>query len=994
MKALSFFRYFFCLCFVSNILFSRSTSWSEGAFRDETSQRIRYDIAPYASPPNITDRLTGLSWLYRPSSAAYSVSQAQSYCQSLGVAWRLPSVLELQSLLDYTMSYSPCQVSGNCEALKYWKSGTYLARDSYNSTGCFGVNLAANPGISTRTVIPSVGCGQSYQLSCTAGDLFLGSRNFKNWNGKDLGNDSYFVWDRSSDLLWGPRETGGCFNQSVANSSCYGINSGESGEQWRLPTVKELLSLVDYSAYPASYSEIFPNMTEFPYYWTSTPSPARDSDSWAYVSFLDGQVGFNESDNLDGCISTICVQNLAYWSTPAYQDTTVSSNSESRYLIGNYNNTVTDTSTWLMWQRSDSGNLNANEMMTYCENNPVAGFIDWRLPSSRELQSLYDYGKMSVDPEFLAKGLDSNLWVADVDSSGFVRAFRLADGSVVQVNQDEKMSVRCVRSGSNGFNMSIAERYLDEEGMPIAESNSTKVLDMLTGMLWQRMGNFSVPANKQRAVCPSNAWRLPTIKELYTLVELSEIGSMNDTVFPDVPECPGYLWASSSNNSEGFYWLTAPSNDVGEVTLQPGISACVRCLLDCPSECEQPTPYCKDHECVECMKDCDCPLSRPHCVNNACVLCSPPEYSCPGSDPYCLDGGCVQCLKDNQCSDATPLCINNECTACSNSTQCEKLSTSNPFCVRGNCVECIDQNNQGCNATSPLTYCINNICVPPLSMWDSRAYEDSTSQTGRFKHTDIVALDYYTDLIWSRYAVNITGRLPVDFKNYCASFGQEFRLPTLMELQSILAYTGPRNSIPFNTVIFPSNSTVNVPDYYLSLELAEQPSYYGTNFKRAFYNPTIEPRNSNISAARCVNGNPFEYPGENRFVNGDKSPLTPASTKVLDQLTGLTWMRFGSMPGMNPDEYCNMVQPSGSWVVPTLKQLMTLVNVTIFPFASPEVFPLMSFPSRTYGTDTVSLDRNGANQTGYVSFVGKEQGITFQQSLNYNPIARLMCVSL
>jgi hypothetical protein len=215
-----------------------------------------------------------------------------------------------------------------------------------------------------------------------------------------------------------------------------------------------------------------------------------------------------------------------------------------------------------------------------------------------------------------------------------------------------------------------------------------------------------------------------------------------------------------------------------------------------------------------------------------------------------------------------------------------------------------------------------------------------------------------------------------------------------MELQSILAYTGAKDSVPFNTAVFPSNTTTNYPSLYLSLDFAGgQLFYYVTNFKLAFHNPTIASSNQLITSARCVTASSFEYPpGENRFVNEDGSLLTPASTKVLDALTGLIWMRFGSMPGMNPGQYCNMAQPSGSWIIPTLKQLMTLVNVTTFPFASPDVFPLMSLPTRTYGTSTVSPGQNGNNLTGYVSFVGKEQGITFQESLNYNPFSRLMCV--
>jgi len=58
-----------------------------------------------------------------------------------------------------------------------------------------------------------------------------------------------------------------------------------------------------------------------------------------------------------------------------------------------YQNTLgyKDPATGLMWSRKDSGILvEVYNRMQYCQNLRLAGYSDWRLPSSDELQGIYD----------------------------------------------------------------------------------------------------------------------------------------------------------------------------------------------------------------------------------------------------------------------------------------------------------------------------------------------------------------------------------------------------------------------------------------------------------------------------------------------------------------------------------------------------------------------------------------------------------------------------
>lgn len=192
-------------------------------------------------------------------------------------------------------------------------------------------------------------------------------------------------------------------------------------DDWRLPTIKELYSLIQFDALDPSGPNAgtlipFIDTDYFAFEYGDESAGERIIDSqWATsslytsttmngaqtmfgVNFADGRIkgyGYDGRGNGDGkTFFVIYVRgNTAY--------------GENNF-VDNSNGTVTDYATGLTWTQNDSGNgMNYETALNYCENLDYAGTTDWRLPNVKELQSIVDYSRSpdannsaAIDPIF------------------------------------------------------------------------------------------------------------------------------------------------------------------------------------------------------------------------------------------------------------------------------------------------------------------------------------------------------------------------------------------------------------------------------------------------------------------------------------------------------------------------------------------------------------------------------------------------------------------
>lgn len=94
------------------------------------------------------------------------------------------------------------------------------------------------------------------------------------------------VQDEQTGLVWQRNGTRKAVNFTAALDYCQQLTLGGLNH-WRLPGVKELISLVDEAHYKPSAFPIFKTSANL--YWSSTVNPKRPGLNWT-VNFSDGHV--------------------------------------------------------------------------------------------------------------------------------------------------------------------------------------------------------------------------------------------------------------------------------------------------------------------------------------------------------------------------------------------------------------------------------------------------------------------------------------------------------------------------------------------------------------------------------------------------------------------------------------------------------------------------------------------------------------------------------
>lgn len=275
---------------------------------DGTGQDGEFSIHPMGFTNNgdgtVTDNVTGLMWQQDDNGKfnwyEAAGSQHNQYnvpgtdiCGSLTLAghtdWRLPSLTELMGIAHYGMTgpaidtaYFPNTDTSILSM--YWSSTIYAY--SPNSAwivnfyyGSVDKNIKYNNGAFVRCVRGGAAPAQSYT---------------DNNNGTVTDNVTGIMWRKCSAGLNNDSSCSGTISTMTwqeALDYCNGL-SFAGYDDWRLPNVKEVRSLVDTSTnFPAINTTYFPNTPTNYEYWSSTTTagyPANAFNMFFHHGFVGG----------------------------------------------------------------------------------------------------------------------------------------------------------------------------------------------------------------------------------------------------------------------------------------------------------------------------------------------------------------------------------------------------------------------------------------------------------------------------------------------------------------------------------------------------------------------------------------------------------------------------------------------------------------------------------------------------------------------------------
>ncbi|MCP4165254.1 MAG: DUF1566 domain-containing protein [Chloroflexi bacterium] len=238
------------------------------------------------------------------------------------------------------------------------------------------------------------------------------------------------VTDLNTGLMW--QQTPDLENKATYTEAVAGVDTFALAgyDDWRLPTIKELYSLMDFSGSTGmteatSVPFIDTDYFDFEYgdessgerfidaqYWTSTEyvGATYNGDATVFgVNFADGRIkGYPRDTGPGGKPMTNFVRYVR--GNPDFGVNDFADNSDGA---------ITDLATGLMWQTGDSGvTLNWEEALDYAENLELAGYDDWRLPNAKELQSIVDYTRApaALDPAQRGPAIDPIFDISETES--------------------------------------------------------------------------------------------------------------------------------------------------------------------------------------------------------------------------------------------------------------------------------------------------------------------------------------------------------------------------------------------------------------------------------------------------------------------------------------------------------------------------------------------------------------------------------------------------
>ena len=478
--------------------------------------------------PTVLDWNTGLMWTWGVLSSK-TWSQAQSYCSSLntdgygpttpGTIWRLPTIKELQTIVNYGKSPAINDKNFQTSNRKLWSSNIYVKDSNYALT----VDLNTGSTVTYRKDYSSseVRCVKVFDSELTLPE----NASFE----PDPVNDN-IIKETSANLYW---QTNTFSSISWDQALRYCENSTEGGyTDWRLPNINELLSLVNYNKTSAPFTD-FSGMGSAKY-WTSTPYSQSSGHAAFYVDFATGLAEYTlnllinarcvrsdlcgEGKFLSGknCVENPCTANSC--SSVAYSDGICIPLTESTYSCG-----CADGYTW----DSSTSSCIADPCIINNECIYMEGSNGICTPDDGKIKCGCTEGYFWNGSRCMKKSAFGNI------CTGYTKCYS-SSGEITCTAEDEDFFGQDAYYASKGT--CAPQRYTIQTSF----TGEKVVKDNNTGVMWQSTSTsdkfdwyHAIAYCADLEYAGYDDWRLPTLRELASIMDFGgDSYAINRTYFP------------------------------------------------------------------------------------------------------------------------------------------------------------------------------------------------------------------------------------------------------------------------------------------------------------------------------------------------------------------------------------------------------------------------------------------------------------------------------
>ena len=587
----------------------------------------------------ISDNATGLMWMQNDNAKALNWENALSFAENFQFAgysdWRLPNTKELQSIVDYTRSPKATNSPAidpvfNCTKIKneaniddypcYWSNTSHISMMGGGRSAayiCFGRGMGYMPEFGGWSDVHGAGCQRSDPKVGNASDF----PNGRGPQGDAIRILNYVRLVRnitaSNKAPEIPSTPDGSIKGDINNEYQYKTSTTDIDGD----SIAYFFDWADgtnsgWSSFSASGKEVIGKHT-----WKSTgdykikvkAKDIKNSESgWSDELLVKIEEIIPDSTfaykivgtGQNNCYDTIKVISAPQKGSPFYgQDAQFTSNKAS--YTDNGNGTITDNVTGLMWQKSpefnNDGIINSFDKKTYsdalsaADTFKLAGYNDWRLPTIKELYSLFlangtdPSGPSSpqsipfIDTKYFpfafgdtvngerqidAQYATSTIYVGKVfETMTAMFGVNFADGRIKGYGllgpggQQMKYYVKYVRGYKNyGINV-----FIDNKNGTITDKATNLMWsqsDSRIGMNWENALAWVAQQNAS-SYLGYNDWRMPNVKELQSIIDYTKSPTTsNSAAIDSLFECTK-ITVEEGNTNYPFYWSSTTHASAG-----------------------------------------------------------------------------------------------------------------------------------------------------------------------------------------------------------------------------------------------------------------------------------------------------------------------------------------------------------------------------------------------------------------------------------------------